>query len=206
MYSIFIVARVQIYREGITALFASSSKFEVSGSAICLSASMSTDAHAVIVDCSAISPGLLAQYCRSRTEQSPVIAFGVPDNINVALVLLEAGATAYLGEDSTASELYETVLAVLEGSALLPASVASALLDRLRARARMSLAQTFHCLTARELQVAELMGDHKSNKEIATALGISVHTVKIHVHHVIQKLALDHRSEARETLIGVGLT
>jgi DNA-binding CsgD family transcriptional regulator len=49
------------------------------------------------------------------------------------------------------------------------------------------------------------MAEHRSNKEIAAALGISLHTVKVHVHHVIQKLALDRRSEARDTLMGVGL-
>jgi two-component system nitrate/nitrite response regulator NarL len=205
VYSVFIVARVQIYREGIAALFASNSKFEVSGSAMCLSASLDAPANAVIVDCSAMSPSLLAQYCNSRTECPPVVAFGVPDNINVALALLEAGAMAYVGSESTAADLYNTVLGVIEESVLLPASVTSALLERLRARSSIGLVQTFRCLTPRELQVAELMAEHRSNKEIAVALGISLHTVKVHVHHVIQKLALDRRSEAQDTLMGVGL-
>lgn len=52
--------------------------------------------------------------------------------------------------------------------------------------------------------MAELMSDHKSDKAIAVALGISTHTVKIHVHHVLEKLALNRRSEARNILMGVG--
>src|SRR5829696_2892791 len=92
MYFVFIVARAQIYREGISALFASSDIFEVSGSATCISASRDIQAHAMVVDYSAISAGLLAQYCRSLTERPPIIVFGVPDNLNVALALLEAGA------------------------------------------------------------------------------------------------------------------
>jgi DNA-binding NarL/FixJ family response regulator len=160
----------------------------------------------MIIDYSAASPGLLAQYCRFRTARPPIVVFSVPDNLNVALALLEAGATAYLGEDSSATELYETVLAVIENNILIPSTLASALIERLRERSGMYAAQTFHCLTARELQVAELMGNHLSNKQIASALGISIHTVKIHVHHVIQKLALDRRSEARDALSGVGLS
>jgi two-component system nitrate/nitrite response regulator NarL len=206
MYSIFIVARIQIYREGIAALFTSSGRFEVRGTATCLSAALHTRAHAVVADCSIISPRLLTQYWHSRSERSPIIVFGVPDNINVALALLEAGASAYVSDDSTAAELCDTVLAVIEGSAVLPAVVADALLGRLRERSMVGVAHTFRRLTARELQVAELMGDHRSNKEIAAVLGISVHTVKIHVHHVIEKLALDRRSEVRDTLIGVGLS
>jgi DNA-binding CsgD family transcriptional regulator len=49
------------------------------------------------------------------------------------------------------------------------------------------------------------MGSHRSNKEIAATLGISLHTVKVHVHHIIQKLELERRSEVRDTLTGIGL-
>jgi two-component system nitrate/nitrite response regulator NarL len=205
MYSIFIVAGIQIYREGLTALFASSGGFSVVGSSSCLNDSLATHADAVLVDCSQMSPGMLANYCRLRAAQSPIIAFGVPDDINTVLALLEAGATGYVGHDATTAELYGTVLAVIERSVVLPTSVAGALLDRLRARSSMIVSQPFHCLTARELEVAELMATHRSNKEIAAALGISVHTVKVHVHHVIQKLKLERRSEICDTLAGIGV-
>lgn len=69
----------------------------------------------------------------------------------------------------------------------------------------MTVAQPFHCLTVREVQVAELMGEHKSNKEIAAELGISIHTVKVHVHHVIQKLELQRRSAIHDTLARIGV-
>jgi two-component system nitrate/nitrite response regulator NarL len=204
-YSIFVVARIQIYREGLTALFASSNAFAVVGSASCINDSLEARADAVLVDCSLMSPELLANYCRLRSEQSPVIAFGVPENINTVLALLEAGATGYVGDDATAPELYDAVLAVIEHSAVLPTSVADALLDRLRTRSAMTVAQPFHLLTARELEVAGLMGSHRSNKEIAATLGISLHTVKVHVHHIIQKLELERRSEIRDALTGIGL-
>ena len=48
-------------------------------------------------------------------------------------------------------------------------------------------------LTARELEVARLVADGRSNPAIASALFISVATVKTHVSHILQKLALDSR-------------
>ncbi|MFC7724196.1 response regulator transcription factor [Nocardioides sp. GCM10028917] len=205
MYSIFIVARVRVWREGITALFASNGKFVVCGSATRISAVLETDATALVVDCSATPPRVLEQYCLSRGTHPPIIAFGVPDNMNAALALLEAGVAAYVGDDCTCDELYETVLDVIEGRARVPVAVVNALLDRRRQELDAIHADTFHSLTPRELEVAELMGNHNSNSEIASELGISVHTVKIHAHNVMQKLQINHRSQTRETLNAVGL-
>jgi DNA-binding NarL/FixJ family response regulator len=41
-----------------------------------------------------------------------------------------------------------------------------------------------------------LIGDARSNKEIARELSISVATVKLHVHNVLEKLQLDGRAQA----------
>jgi DNA-binding NarL/FixJ family response regulator len=51
------------------------------------------------------------------------------------------------------------------------------------------------CLTSRERQVIDLLGEGLSNKEIATRLHIAVHTVKSHVHNILEKLALRSRLE-----------
>ena len=50
-------------------------------------------------------------------------------------------------------------------------------------------------LTTREHQVIDLLGEGLSNKEIAARLHIAVHTVKSHVHNVLEKLALHSRLE-----------
>jgi DNA-binding NarL/FixJ family response regulator len=51
-------------------------------------------------------------------------------------------------------------------------------------------------LTARESQVLELLAEGKSNKEIASALEVSEHTVKFHVSSIIAKLGVAGRTEA----------
>jgi DNA-binding NarL/FixJ family response regulator len=50
-------------------------------------------------------------------------------------------------------------------------------------------------LTERERQVIDLLGEGLSNKAIATRLHIAIHTVKSHVHNVLEKLALHTRLE-----------
>jgi len=50
-------------------------------------------------------------------------------------------------------------------------------------------------LTERERQVIDLLGEGLSNKEIAARLRIAIHTVKSHVHNVLEKLALRTRLE-----------
>ena len=50
-------------------------------------------------------------------------------------------------------------------------------------------------MTNRELEVIALLGEGLSNKEIATRLNIAVHTVKSHVHNVLEKLSLHSRLE-----------
>ena len=48
-------------------------------------------------------------------------------------------------------------------------------------------------MTRREREVVGLLGEGLSNKEIAARLGVGLHTVKSHVHNVLDKLALHTR-------------
>nr|WP_246849425.1 LuxR C-terminal-related transcriptional regulator [Rubellimicrobium arenae] len=50
-------------------------------------------------------------------------------------------------------------------------------------------------LTDRELQVLELVSRGKQNKSVAAELGLSEHTVKLHMHHIISKLGARNRTE-----------
>jgi DNA-binding NarL/FixJ family response regulator len=51
-------------------------------------------------------------------------------------------------------------------------------------------------LTARELQILEMLVDGGSNSEIAETLFISPRTVSVHVTHILEKLDVENRSAA----------
>ena len=206
MNSIFVVARISIYREGLAALFAPGRELFVCGSGTTLAAARGSKADIVALDCSESSPEILSICGHAPADMPPIVALGLPNNLNVALAYLEAGAIAFVNEDATVEELYDTMLAAARRSPQLPPQMTDLILDRLRAQCASGVTPTFRGLTAREFEIAELMGAHKSNKEIASLLGISVHTVKIHVHHVIEKLALHRRSQTRDALHGTGIS
>jgi two-component system, NarL family, nitrate/nitrite response regulator NarL len=63
-------------------------------------------------------------------------------------------------------------------------------------RHRPDKSQLGERLTSREIQTLHLISQGLSNKDIARELGISVATVKNHVHSVLEKLRVQSRSQA----------
>lgn len=69
-------------------------------------------------------------------------------------------------------------------------------IDALCARYQARLVAKPAGLTTRELDVLRLIGEGRTNKEIAQALFISTHTVAVHVAHVLRKTGTSNRTEA----------
>ncbi|HUM16114.1 MAG TPA: response regulator transcription factor [Candidatus Nitrosotalea sp.] len=102
---------------------------------------------------------------------------------------------AVLPRDATASEIRAAIEAVVAGLVALHP-------DALDAPARGaplpagSRSEPDQPLTARELEVLEMMADGLGNKIIAARLGISTHTAKFHVASIMAKLGASSRTEA----------
>jgi DNA-binding CsgD family transcriptional regulator len=73
--------------------------------------------------------------------------------------------------------------------------------ERVHARQRsdVELQATFR-LTPREIDVARLLATRHGAAEIATTLGVSVHTARRHIEHVLMKLGVHSRGEVRRAL------
>lgn len=102
---------------------------------------------------------------------------------------IEAGATGYLLKDATRDRLLEAVRAAAAGDSVLAPRIASRLMERMRAR-------DDETLSAREIEVLELVASGHANKEIARALYVSEATVKTHLVHAFGKLGVDDRTQA----------
>ena len=84
----------------------------------------------------------------------------------------------------------------LTTEARLDREVVTALLDVVGARQRPPRAEWPRGLTDREVEVLRLLARGRSNKEIASALGISPRTAQHHVIHIYQKIELNSRAGA----------
>jgi DNA-binding NarL/FixJ family response regulator len=115
---------------------------------------------------------------------------------------MRAGAVGYLLKDCSAEELCSAVRAVARGQVLLQASSAVQLLAALhpkklevaREKSPSFLAEELG-LTARELEVVQLIMQGCNNTEIAVKLIVSDATVKTHINHIFSKLGVRDRAQ-----------
>ena len=111
---------------------------------------------------------------------------------------LRAGASGFLLKDAPPDELVTAIRVVAEGEALLAPSVTRRLLDEFARRPDPSARPpaALDRLTAREVEVLQLVARGMSNAEIATELFVGETTVKTHVGRVLAKLGLRDRVQA----------
>jgi two-component system NarL family response regulator len=108
---------------------------------------------------------------------------------------LEAGAQAYLLKAISHTDLANAIRTVHSGSRYLPPSVSKSLAGR----------PPQSELSARELQVLELIVRGRSNKEIGDVLGISEATVKWHVNMILSRLDVSDRTQATVAALQRGI-
>lgn len=130
-----------------------------------------------------------------------VLVLGVTENKDHVLQYVEAGADGYILKDDTVEDLVEAIHAAQEGKALVSPKIAGALMERVSELADMFANLETGVvenagLTARELEVLELLGKNMTNQEIADELVIEVGTVKNHVHSILNKLDVNSRNQA----------
>lgn len=107
------------------------------------------------------------------------------DNVYVREIL-RAGATGYVLKDCVEDELVQAVRAVAHGEAYLSPGVASAVLTDYRKH----VTDPIDLLSSREREVLQMLAEGKTNKEVATVLNLSVHTVDAHRGRIMEKLNL----------------
>ena len=137
----------------------------------------------------------------TRTRVLVLTAYELGESITAAL---DAGAAGFLAKTAEPRQMIDAVRAVAEGHAYLTPSVTKQVIARASGRddrpAAAALAaagrERADDLTARELDVLDLIARGLTNKQIAARLTISPATAKTHVARIMQKLAVTTRTQA----------
>jgi DNA-binding NarL/FixJ family response regulator len=134
---------------------------------------------------------LAAAECPAR-----VLVLTTYDTDSDVLSAIEAGATGYLLKDAPPADLFRAVRSAASGEAVLSPSVATRVVGQMRGAGGSVSSPAGEPISARELEVLELVARGASNRDAAARLFISEATVKTHLMHVYSKLGVNDRAAA----------
>lgn len=187
----------RLVRDGLTTLLAAADDIEVVGSAAdgaaVVDAAADCRPDVVLMDLSMPDvDGVAAtrQLLAAQPDVRVVALTSFTEDRQVAAAL-EAGASGYLLKDSAPDALFDAVRAAHAGHAPIDPRVAGALLPGRRAETGDATG-----LSARETEVLRLVAKGMANKQIARSLGISEHTVKVHLGNVFRRIGVSDRTSA----------
>ena len=199
-----------IVRTGIRHVLESEPGFEVVGEAangldaVALAAKLQPDV--VVLDIS--MPGEsglgVAARLRAQTPEPRVLILSMHDNAEYVLESVRAGAHGYLLKDTAATELRSAIRTVCRGESYFSPPIATRLREALRG-AHETHAGSLAQLTGREREVLLGVVRGKTNKEIATQLGISHRTVETHRESLMRKLQIRTVAELTRFALGAGI-
>jgi two-component system, NarL family, response regulator NreC len=121
----------------------------------------------------------------SKVANSKVLVITASRNESLVEQLLDAGAAGFVLKTGDTDELLAAVRAVLQGKRYIS--------DALKGRERASSTR-LETLTGREREVLQLIGEGRTNREIAEQLCLSVKTVEVHRGRIADKLGVRGRS------------
>jgi DNA-binding NarL/FixJ family response regulator len=130
---------------------------------------------------------------RERPE-TRVLVLSMYSDAQYVRSALDAGVSGYILKSALETDLTRAVRAVAQGQQYLSPELSGVLIKALRDRDEPD-DDKFDKLTEREKQVLQYIAHGKSNKEIATILGLSVNTVAVHRANLMSTLGVHKAAE-----------
>jgi DNA-binding NarL/FixJ family response regulator len=142
-----------------------------------------------------------------RCERPDVrlIVIGPANDDQMVISSIIAGARAHLDVNASPENVRQAIDVVVSGSIWAPRRLLSRLIDRLLTSHDTSLTSGVPQLTERERQVLELILLARSNREIASQLGIEERTVKAYVGRLMRKAGADNRVKLSMSALGLSI-
>jgi DNA-binding NarL/FixJ family response regulator len=198
---IIIIEDNRVLRDGLTAMLNGQPDMHVvatigSGNNVLQKAS-ETKPHVILLDVGLKNYNELSvvESVRKNLPEAKVIGMGFVPSQSDIVEFVSAGASGFILKDASVKEFLNTIQSVARGEKVLPPSLTDSLFSHiveLEVKKKGVTAVAVR-MTKREREIIVLIADGLSNKEIAQRLNIATHTVKSHVHNVMEKLALHTR-------------
>ena len=182
-----------VVREGLLAILATQSDMKVVGEAAsaeeALALNVPEPPQVAVLDLRlpGISGIQLLSGLRSRWPEIRTVMFTSYCLEEEVYAALEAGAWAYVRKGAVRAELLQAIRTVHSGQRHIPPEIATTLADHIASGGGLSV---------REREVLGYVRDGRTNKDVAGILGISEHTVNLHVKSILSKLGASSRTEA----------
>ena len=132
-----------------------------------------------------------AERITALLPETRIVILSMHSDESYVLRSLKAGVKGYLLKDSAEGDLVEAIKAVHSGKAFFSPEISRMLVeDYMRETRNRRVEDSYELLTPREREVLQMVAEGKSNKEIATALHLSLYTVETHRRNLQEKLNL----------------
>ncbi|SHJ43941.1 two component transcriptional regulator, LuxR family [Bradyrhizobium lablabi] len=197
--SVVIADRHPVVLQGLTNVLGAESSFKIVASCSdgtdCIEAIRRLVPDIAVLDIS--MPGLtgLEILAIANSENLPTRLVFFTTSIEDRELVMSAAAGAYgvIPKDATPEFLLQSLRQVADGQRLLPLPSSDSAVSR--DRANIAIAENvLTVLTDRERQIMRLVSKGLSNKEIGRRLNIADGTIKVHLHHIYQKLEISNRT------------
>ncbi|KGR78486.1 response regulator transcription factor [Ureibacillus manganicus] len=143
---------------------------------------------------------------KARFPSMKILILTTFDDEEYAYQTLKDGAMGFILKSSDPKKLLQSIRSVREGGLVIQEDVAAKLMPKLlQHQLKPQIDEQLINLSERELEIVKLVGEGKTNKEIATLLFLSVGTVKNHITHILQELELRDRTQIAIYAIKNGL-
>lgn len=119
---------------------------------------------------------------------------------------LGSGALGYVMKESVFAELATAIRTVADNETYLGPRITELIIKDYIQRIPDQLPLTFSSLTPREREIIQLIANGRNSKEIAHQFGVSIKTVEVHRHNIMNKLNLNSVASLTKYALREGLT
>lgn len=127
---------------------------------------------------------------RKYYKEVPILVLSVYSDNEKIFKALCAGATGYLQKDTPLTQIYSSILTILNGGSVMSPAIARKVIDYFAPKRKLEEA-----LTPKEQQVVQALVDGLSYKLIADRLCVGIETIRHHIKNIYKKLQVNSKAE-----------